>query len=89
MESYKIVFKPSVEKDLRCLPKTAFTRILTKIQGVRVNPISRESIKVTGAEHFYRVRVGDYPVIYSIDRGERAIIIHYVRHRRYVYSNLT
>jgi mRNA interferase RelE/StbE len=89
MESYKIVFKPSVEKDLRCLPKTVFTRILTKIQQIKDNPVSRESVKLTGAEHFYRVRVGDYRVIYSIDRDEMAIIIHYVRHRRYAYSNLT
>ena len=89
MESYKIVFKPSVEKDLRCLSKTVLTRILTKIQQIQVNPVSRESVKLTGAEHFYRVRVGDYRVIYSIDRDEMAIIIHYVRHRRYAYSNLT
>ena len=89
MESYKIVFKPSVEKDLRCLSKTVLTRILTKIQQIQVNPVSRESVKLTGAEHFYRVCVGDYRVTYSIDRDEMAIIIHYVRHRRYAYSNLT
>jgi mRNA interferase RelE/StbE len=89
MEPYKIVFKPSVEKDLRCLPHTVLTRVLSKIQQLQVNPISRESVKISGAEHFYRVRVGEYRVIYSIDRNEMAIIIHYVRHRRHAYSNFT
>jgi mRNA interferase RelE/StbE len=89
MEPYKVVFKPSVEKDLRCLPHTVLTRVLSKIQELQVNPISRESVKISGAERFYRVRVGDYRVIYSIDRNEMTIIIHYVRHRRHAYNNFT
>jgi len=86
MERFNIVFKPSVEKDLRYLPQTVLARILKKIQELKNNPISRESIKITGAEHLYRIRVGDYRVIYGIDKNKMEVIIHYVRHRRDVYS---
>ncbi len=89
MEPYKVVFKPSVEKDLRCLPHTVLTRVLSKIQQLKANPVSRDAVKISGAEHYYRVRVGDYRVIYSIDRDKMTIIIQYVRHRPHAYSNLT
>ncbi len=86
MEPYKIVFKPSVEKDLRYLPQTVFARILKKIQELKNNPISSVSIKITGAENLYRVRIGDYRVVYGINKDKMEVIIHYIRHRRDVYG---
>jgi mRNA interferase RelE/StbE len=76
MTSYKVVLKPSVEKDLRSLPKA------------KDEPYPRQSIKLSGAEHLYRLRVGDYRIIYSIAQEEKQIIVHYVRHRRDVYRKL-
>ena len=85
MDSYKIIFKPSVHKDLRKLPKSTVGRILSQIEGLRINPIPANSIKLEGAERIYRIRVGDYRVIYQVETSAREVTVHYIRHRREVY----
>ena len=88
MAFYKIVFKPSVEKDLRGLPKSVIARVLERIENLKDDPLPRQSIKLTGAEQLYRLRVGDYRIVYSVDREAKLITVHYVRHRREVYRKL-
>ncbi|HSB04092.1 MAG TPA: type II toxin-antitoxin system RelE/ParE family toxin [Thermodesulfobacteriota bacterium] len=85
MASYNIVFKPSVEKDLRSLPKSVIVRVLRQIETLRKNPFARQSVKLAGAEKLYRIRVGDYRVVYAVDKGAQEITVHYIRHRREVY----
>jgi len=60
MASYKIVFKPSVQKDLRSLPKSVIARVLSQIEVLRKYPFPRQSVKLAGAEQLYRIRVGGY-----------------------------
>jgi mRNA interferase RelE/StbE len=88
MASYKIVFKPSVEKDLRSLPRSIVARVFKQIETLKDEPFPRQSIQLAGAEHLYRIRIGDYRVIYGVDRDLKQVIIHYVRHRRDVYRQL-
>ena len=88
MATYKVVFKPSVEKDLRPLPKPYLSRIWQKIQDLATNPLPYNSTKLTGAENLHRIRVGDYRVVYGIDHESHQVLIHYVRHRREVYRHL-
>ena len=88
MASYKVVLKPSVEKDLRSLPQSIVTRAFKQIEALKDEPFPRQSIKLAGAEHLYRIRLGDYRVIYSVDRDLKQVIVHYVRHRRDVYRQL-
>jgi mRNA interferase RelE/StbE len=88
MASYKIVFKPSVEKDLRALPQSMSARVFKYIEALQDEPLPRQSIKLAGAEQLYRIRVGDYRVVYSFDRVTKQIIIHYLRHRRDVYRKV-
>jgi len=85
MASYKIVFKPSIEKDLRSLPRSMITRVLRQIEVLRKNPFPRQSMKLAGAEHLYRMRIGDYRVVYAVDKEDKEIMVHYIRHRREVY----
>jgi len=85
MASYNIVFKPSVEKDLRSLPKSVIARVLRQIEVLRKNPFPRQSVKLAGAEQLYRMRVGDYRVVYAVDKEAQEIMVHYIRHRREVY----
>ena len=58
MASYNLVFKPSIEKDLRSLPKSVIAWILRQIKALRENPFSRQSVKLTDAEQLHRIRVG-------------------------------
>jgi mRNA interferase RelE/StbE len=88
MAAYKVIFKPSVEKDLRSLPKSVIARVLEHIEDLKDNPIPRQSIKLTGAEKLYRIRVGDYRVIYGVDKEAKLITVYYVRHRRDVHRKL-
>jgi mRNA interferase RelE/StbE len=85
MASCNIVFKPSVEKDLRSLPKSVIARVLRQIEVLRENPFPRQSVKLAGAEQLYRIRVGDYRVVYAVDKEDKEIMVHYIRHRREVY----
>jgi mRNA interferase RelE/StbE len=88
MASYKVIFKPSVVKDLRSLPRSVVTRIFKHIDALKDDPFPRQSIKLAGAEQLYRVRIGDYRLIYGVDKNNRQVIVHYVRHRRDVYRRL-
>ncbi len=88
MASYKIVFKPSIEKDLRALPRPAVARVMSRIEALKDDPFPRQSVKLTGAEQLYRLRVGDYRIVYGVNKDAGQVIVHYVRHRRDVYRQL-
>ena len=88
MPGYKVVVKPSVEKDLRSIPTPVVARVLRVIDELREEPFARDGVKLVGTEGLYRIRVGQYRVIYAVDRGARLVTVHYVRHRREVYRAL-
>ena len=88
MASYKVVFKPSVEKDLRKLPKPVIARALDRIDRLSVEPRGVGIVKLSGAERTYRARVGDYRVVFEVDENRKELIVHYVRHRKDVYRDL-
>ncbi len=85
MDAYSINFKPSVEKDLRSLSPSLVVRVMEHIESLRSNPFSPQTAKLSGAERMYRLRVGDYRIVYEVDTKSRQVMIHYVRHRREVY----
>ncbi len=88
MASYKVTFKPSVEKDLAKLSRELVARVFKRIDLLKEQPFPRETIKLEGSEGLYRLRVGDYRIIYGIDSPQEQIVIHHVRHRREVYRRL-
>ena len=88
MASYSVVPKPSIEKDLRSLPKSTVARVLTQFEKLAEDPFPRQAVKLEAASDLFRVRVGDYRVIYEVDRDGKQVIIHHVRHRRDVYKKL-
>lgn len=88
MASYSITFKPSVEKDLRRLPKSAVARVMERIEKLKDEPFPHQVVKLSGAERLYRIRVGDYRIVYEVDTEAKQIGIQYIRHRREVYRAL-
>lgn len=88
MALYKIEFKQSAERDIRKITPTFIPNILRRIEALADNPFPRQSLKLSGVEVTYRLRVGDYRVIYEVNPEAKTIIIHYVRHRREVYRKL-
>ena len=87
MASYRVVFKPSVEKDLRSMPRAVIARVFKCIEKLQETPIHHGSIKLSGAEHMYRARVGEYRIVYEVDKNTKRIVVHYIRHRRDVYRS--
>ena len=86
--SYNLSFKPALAKDLRSLPKSMIIRIFKRIIDLQADPFPPQSTKLVGMNHSYRVRVGDYRIIYEVDEARNLITVQYVRHRRDAYQNL-
>lgn len=88
MASYEIVFKPSVHKDLRSLPRPLVGRVLARIGQLTDDPFPRQASKLSGTEQLYRICVGAYRIVYGVDTAARRVTVHHVRHRREVYRSL-
>ena len=86
MASYKLVFKKSVVKDLRAIPNPDIKRILSRIEALAENPRADDCIKLSGQER-YRVRQGDYRIIYEIHDGRLLVSVIAVGHRSKVYQS--
>ncbi len=85
MNSYDIQWKKSAEKDLLGIDYKQIPRIIKSIESLAKNPLSKQYRKLQGTENFYRIRVGNYRVIYQVDNQANILIIYYVRHRREAY----
>jgi mRNA interferase RelE/StbE len=88
MAFYRVELKPAARKDFRKIPKKTLLRVLEGIEGLAQDPFRPPSIKLVDADRLYRLRVGDYRIIYEVEAEIGAIIIHHVRHRREVYRSL-
>ena len=86
--AYEIFIEKKAEKDLRKLPKNYQNKIIQKILNLKDNPKSTESRKITSSENYYRIKVGDYRIIYEINYKEKRINIFRIRHRKEAYRNL-
>jgi len=84
MASYRIEWKRSAEKELRKLPAQAIARIVQAVGRLAENPRPPGSIKLVGSDA-YRIRVGDYRVIYIIFSDRLVIEIVKVGPRKDVY----
>jgi len=85
MTSYRIEWKRSAEKELRKLPREVIARIIEAVSGLGVNPVPLGCRKLAGSEHNYRIRVGDYRVVYSLFQDRLIVEVVRVGHRREVY----
>lgn len=85
MESYEIQWKGSAERDLRKIDPQQVSRIIKAIESLVDNPFPPQCHKLLGVERFYRIRVGDYRVIYQVDTKTKVVIIYHIRHRREAY----
>ena len=86
MASYKIEWKRSAVKELRNLPNDAIERILKAVEQLSVNPYPAGVRKLVGSEHTYRIRQGDYRIIYTITASSLIVEIIRVGHRKDVYD---
>ena len=86
MGLFKIDPKGSLEHDLKTIDRQYIPRILDAIESLAENPFPFQSKKMKGSESSYRLRVGDYRVIYQVDTENKVITIYHVRHRKDAYK---
>ena len=88
MADYSISFARSARKELERLPGDIADRILAKVETLCGNPRPAGVIKLHGQKNLWRLRVGDYRVVYSINDFSRTVDVSIIRHRRDVYRGL-
>lgn len=84
MANYKIKIKPSAKKELLKFPKKDLQRIIDKILLLSQNPRPTGCEKLSGEEK-YRIRQGNYRIVYSIEDLELIVIVVKIGHRKDVY----
>ena len=86
MGSYAVEIKPSARKELEALPNHLLSRVVRKIQSLSDNPRPAGCKKLKGYKDLWRIRVGDWRVVYIIDDAVRVVSVTRIAHRREVYE---
>jgi mRNA interferase RelE/StbE len=81
---YSVLIKKSAERELRKIPKADLQRITQRIKDLAATPRPSSSEKLAGQDS-YRIRQGDYRIVYTVDDDHRLIEIIKIGHRREVY----
>jgi mRNA interferase RelE/StbE len=84
--SYSIIIRSSAQKELDALSDEWFARIDRKIAALAATPRPAGCAKLRGYRDQWRIRVGDYRVLYIIDDADREVSILRVAHRREAYE---
>jgi mRNA interferase RelE/StbE len=82
---YEVHLERAAERDLRRLSSEDFTRIVAHVQALGEHPRPHGCRKITGSRSDWRIRVGDYRIIYEIDDNAMVVRVLRIRHRRDAY----
>ena len=86
MTDYLVTFAASARKELRDLPSEVIARLLPRIRELLGNPRPVGCKKLHGYKDRWRIRVGNYRVVYAIDDAGKVVDITRVAHRKEVYE---
>ncbi len=84
-ETYRIVFASSAAKEYRALPREIKDRIAEAVDALATTPRPIGARKLQGSTDLYRLREGEYRVVYEIDDDDQTITVTRIGHRRDVY----
>ena len=82
--TYRLTFHPAAQKELSKLPRDIYERVKKKILSLAENPRPANSRKLVGSRE-WRIRVGQWRVVYLIDDEQREVYITVIAHRREAY----
>jgi mRNA interferase RelE/StbE len=83
--NYRLKIKPSAAKELQALPKKDRQRVALRVQALASNPRPEGCEKLSGQHNLYRVRQGDYRILYTVDDHALLVVVYKIGHRREVY----
>jgi mRNA interferase RelE/StbE len=84
--NYRVIFTKSAERELKKLTNQVIVRLIPVIKNLSDNPRPNGCIKLEGSSNRYRVRVGDYRILYEIEDKIRIVEIVGIRNRREAYE---
>jgi mRNA interferase RelE/StbE len=84
--NYTIILASQAEKELYKLQKTEIQKIVSSIDSLQNNPRPKGYKKLSGPENFFRIRKGNFRIIYSIDDVKKLINILIIRNRKDAYQ---
>ena len=84
MRAYRLFIKSSAEKEMNALPEAVHQRAGAKILNLQHNPRPLGCQKLHGTDG-YRIRIGDYRVLYTVEDNSGTVTIYAVAHRREAY----
>jgi mRNA interferase RelE/StbE len=84
MEKYKILIRKSAINELKNIPKKEIKKVIKRIQSLAQNPRPHGSQKLSAQER-YRIRQGNYRIIYSVHNEELTVHVVKIGHRREIY----
>jgi mRNA interferase RelE/StbE len=86
VNSYAVQVKPSAGKELEALPDNVLSRVVRKLEALGDTPRDAGCKKLKGHKDQWRVRVGDWRVVYIIDDTAKVVSVTRIAHRREVYE---
>ena len=86
--SYRLIIKPSAERELSDLPRAIGRRVLDRLADLQDTPRPVGAVKLSGTKHTHRVRIGNYRIVYEVNDQERTVFVTIIAHRRDVYRGL-
>jgi mRNA interferase RelE/StbE len=86
-ENWTVNYHRDLAKEIRRLPKPTVKRLLETIESLATDPRPPDCQKVEGYD-LWRIRIGDYRILYQIDEENRTVNSYRVGHRKHVYRNL-
>lgn len=85
MAGYHITFTRSARKELEALKDPLLLRIIRNIEALAIEPRPANCRKLTGADDLWRIRVGDYRILYTVQDKSRRVDVIAIRHRSDAY----
>jgi mRNA interferase RelE/StbE len=84
---FELKIDKGVERSLKKLPNEIVANLLRAMRDLVTDPLPHGCRKIVGTDRSYRIRVGDYRIVYEIDEAGRLIVIHAAGHRKDVYRD--
>jgi len=86
VNSYTVEVKPAARKELEALPDKMLARVVRKLESLANNPRPTGCKKLKGYQDQWRIRVGDWRVVYFVDDAGKLVSVTRIAHRREVYE---
>ncbi len=86
MADYSVTFARSARKELEALTAALVRRIFPKVEGLAKEPRPKGCRKLRGEKNLWRIRIGDYRVVYEVKEDEKVVDIIAIRHRSAAYE---